>query len=110
MKVVFKKANQSYVAVGDIDNSLKALQQYVTGYIETLTIPRTNLIIIMDEEGKLKKKSPNIKFGRDTIVGDILIAAHDDNGNFRDLTFEEIEMAIDILKARSIVRGGKVHG
>jgi|SRR5690554_6163357 hypothetical protein len=107
MKVVFKKANQSCVAVGDIDNSLKALQHHVGGYIQTVTIPKTKLVIVMDEEGKLKGKESNIKYGPDIIVGDILIAAHGDNGNFRDLTFEEIEMAIDFLKSRSCRKRGK---
>lgn len=37
----------------DIDNTLKALQQAVGGYIETVTLPRTGLVVIVNEEGRL---------------------------------------------------------
>ena len=39
--------------MADIDNTLKALQQAVGGYIETVTLPRTGLVVIVNEEGRL---------------------------------------------------------
>ena len=110
MKAVFKKANQAYSSTGDIDNSLKALQQYIGGYIQTLTIPRTKLIIIMDKKSKQKKKITNIRLGRDVIAGDIIITALDGRGNFRDLTLEEIDKAVKFLKAHSCRKQGEYYG
>ena len=100
MRAVFKRAGESYTSVGDVDNSLKALQQYVGGFIETVSIPRTSLVIIMNEEGKLRKQKPNIRFGGDVVVGNILIAAYDGEGNFRDLTIDEVNKAVKFLKLR----------
>ena len=37
----------------DIDNTLKALQQAVGGYTETVTLPRTGLAVIGNEDGRL---------------------------------------------------------
>ena len=42
----------------DIDNELKALQEAVGGYIETIGL-QGGAVMIVDEEGRLKHKSAN---------------------------------------------------
>lgn len=56
-----------------IENTLEALQEAVGGYIETVTVAK-NLVVICDEEGRLKGKPfCHHIFGVD-FVGDIIIA------------------------------------
>ncbi len=58
MKVIRKKPG-ALPEVIDIENDLKSLQAEVGGYIETVTLAE-DLVIICDEEGRLKGKEPNI--------------------------------------------------
>ena len=37
----------------EMKNTLKAFQEAVGGYIETVTLERTGLVVIVNEEGKL---------------------------------------------------------
>ena len=72
----------------NVSNSLEALQKNVGGYIETVTLnsPLThrNLVLICDEEGRLKGKPYNCNiFGID-FVGEILIVGQDGE-EFADL-------------------------
>lgn len=63
------------------DFSLAELQQIVGGYIQLLTLPN-NQYMVLDEEGKCKNKRVNIRatqllaeygMGGDIIVGDALV-------------------------------------
>lgn len=74
----------------DIENELKPLQDAVGGYIETVHLTR-ELIIIADEEGMLKGKTPN-RWG---LVGTFLVVG-DGGEEFRGLTDTEV----DFLKRR----------
>ena len=57
-----------------IDNTLEALQAEVGGYIETITIAE-DVVIICDEEGKLKEKPHNCRlFWSLDLVGTIVFA------------------------------------
>ena len=72
----------------NVSNTLEALQKNVGGYIETVTLnsPLTNrnLVLICDEEGRLKGKPYNCNiFGID-FVGEILIVGQDGE-EFADL-------------------------
>lgn len=88
------------------DITLDYLQSAVDGYIETLRIkdaPDRCLIMIIDEEGKLKNKPVNelageiayIKFD-DYIVGDVVIVKEQD-GDFVPLTDDEADKFLDWL-------------
>lgn len=55
-----------------IPDTLDALHQEVGGYIETVFISST-AVIIVNEEGKLQGLPPNRKFYGDILVGNILI-------------------------------------
>ena len=73
-------------------NTLEAMQEVIGGYIETVTLPN-GLVLVMDEEGRLKGLTENVRcvqYG--TIVGTVFITAADGE-DFRSLTTEEIQSA-----------------
>ena len=82
MKAIIKKVNESPQIV-NIENTLEAMQKAVGGYIEVVRMDN-NLLMICDEEGKLKGKPYNFDLGRDIIVGDVLFVQNDGE-DFTDL-------------------------
>ena len=49
--------------VAEIENDSKSLQQAVGGYIETLPSWFEDVVLICNEEGKLKRMEPNRAIG-----------------------------------------------
>ena len=85
-------ADKIYVAVkrpGELPrhvwmaNSLENFQRYVGGYIETVTLA-TDLVIICNEEGRLRELPYNCTICGVDLVGDIVIAGAKDD-EFADL-------------------------
>lgn len=75
-----------------VPNTLEALQELVGGHIEVHHISGS-LLLVMDEEGRLKGLPENVRcvqYG--TIVGPVFITADKDE-DFRSLTPEEIQTA-----------------
>ena len=71
MKVIVKRPNEKLEAI-EVGNELEKLQQLVGGYIETIPY-KDNIIILLDEEGRLKDSEDNIvvsKYGM--LVGNIV--------------------------------------
>lgn len=91
MKAIIKKVGEAPQVV-NLENTLEAVQKAVGGYIEVLRIDR-NLLMICDEEGKLKGKSYNFDFGHDIIVGDVLFV-QSDGEDFTDLNETNIETVL----------------
>ena len=84
-----------------VKNDLKSMQELIGGYLETLTLPN-GLVLVMDEEGRLKGLRENVRcvqFG--TIVGRIFITAAEGE-SFRSLTVEEIQSARAWLLKHSV--------
>lgn len=78
--------------IAEIPNTLEAMQKLVGGNIETLSLPN-GLVIVVDEEGRLKDLPENVRCVRNgTIVGTLFITAADGE-DFRSLTTEEIQEA-----------------
>lgn len=88
LKVIIKRPDERYGHVTYISPSLENLQKTVGGYIQSVTLGLSNMILC-DEEGKLKGKEPNIKIYRpyyhDTIVGTAIVIGTDGE-NFADTT------------------------
>ena len=81
--------------VAEIENDLKSLQQVVGGHFETLPLWFEDVVLICNEEGKLKRMEPNRAIGGDIIVGPIVVArANDTTGEFEDLP----EFVIDFIR------------
>lgn len=84
-----------------VPNTLEAVQEVIGGYIETVTLPN-GLVLVMDEEGRLKGLRENVRcvqFG--TIVGRIFITAAEGE-SFRSLTVDEIQSARAWLLKHSV--------
>lgn len=76
----------------NVSNSLEALQKNVGGYIETVTLA-SDLVIICDEEGRLKGKPYNCTVCGTDFVGEIIMVGA--NGeDFADLPLTWTEMKI----------------
>lgn len=56
----------------DINNDLETLRDIVGGWIEA--VPFGDMVVICDEEGRLKGKEPNIMVGGIGFVGTVIIA------------------------------------
>ena len=88
------------------DITLDYLQSEVDGYIETIRIkggPDRRLLMVIDEEGKLKDKPINDLAGKiayirfdDYIVGDVVIVKEQDE-DFVSLTDDEANEFMDWL-------------
>lgn len=71
IKAIIKRPEDEYGRMTLIENTLENLQMIVRGYIETTGID--NLVIICNEEGKLRGLEDNIRLGNDTLKGTIII-------------------------------------
>ena len=85
IKVIIKRPDELIGHVCWISNTLENLQRNVGGYIETLTILRNpDVIIIMNEDGKLDDSKYNFKIPGDQIFGVIIVCGRDGD-NFADV-------------------------
>ena len=72
MIVVIKEpAEKPYLE--EIENKLSELQRIVGGYIEIVQLA-PKIVVICDDEGKLKGYAPNLEYGLDTLVGTVIFA------------------------------------
>lgn len=101
-------------ALVDIDNTLEAKQKYVGGLIQVLCV--NDIDIICNDEGKLMglpvnrvllDEKNNIL---DIFVGNILCCRHNDDGEFTDISPDDIETIERMLKPCMLIQGlGVVH-
>lgn len=76
MKIIVKKPNKP-LEVREVEElTLELMQQIVGGYIEVLNIGN-QMLIVMDEEGKLKQSEFNFTAGKHVIVGTIFFCSED---------------------------------
>ena len=79
--------------VQEINNTLEDMQRYVMGYIETVTLSETAMLVC-NEEGKLAGFTPNriLKIGssQDVIRGDFFICGWSGD-EFCDISDEDVE-------------------
>ena len=71
----------------EIENTLKALQRAVGGYIEAVSIS-DGISLVCNEEGKLDNLPGNRRIGNDIIAGAFVIVGNGEE-DFRSLTHEE---------------------
>lgn len=96
IKVIIKRPDEKYGHVTNISQSLKNLQRTVGGYIEMVTLAHLNdnknLVVICDEEGRIKGKDWNCQVCGIGFVGDIIVAETDGE----ELT--DLEISFNIWK------------
>ncbi|MFE4118585.1 DUF3846 domain-containing protein [Priestia sp. YIM B13448] len=85
-------------------NELEAFQSAVGGDIEIISLtPERNILMVVNAEGKIKKLESNLKMGNDIVVGTAIIVGCDaEEGEFRSLKNEELQMALDFLHSSKI--------
>ena len=77
----------------EIENTLKAEQEAVGGYIEVLPLDNKKLLIC-NEEGKLNGMRGNRRIENDVIAGPFFIVG-EDGDEFRSLTDEEVKESLE---------------
>lgn len=102
-KIVTKKPGEAPVTITNTAMNLDNLDEIVGGYIETVHIPDSKLILICNEEGKLHKLQPNLKLPYDVVVGRVaIVTLTEDSNDFDWLTDEQVEEAIKFLFTHGI--------
>ena len=89
-----------------IPNDLGTLQQLVDGYIETHTLT-DGLVMIVNEEGKLKGLEPNFYVDRlkDTILGTAIFCG-EDGEEFTDIDEYDLTVLQTFFSLDDIITGG----
>ena len=75
IKAIIKRPDEAYGHVTWISNTLENFQRNVGGYIEPIALTK-NLVIICNEEGKIKNLDDNFYIGsriKDMIKGDVIV-------------------------------------
>lgn len=89
--------------VEKIENTLESKQKIVDGYIEYVSVPKyDDILIICNEEGKLRHMEFNRDIGYDIIAGPMIIVGEDKSGNDTSLTEEQIKKYKEVFDERSI--------
>lgn len=99
MRVIYKEPGKES-EVRNISNELETLQELVGGYIEPVTLS-ARLVLIVDEEGKPKKKEDNfyVPALHDMIVGPAIFVGVDEGGEeFGDISDEDAMIVMQFLR------------
>ena len=91
-----------------VDNTAEGIQEAIGGgHFEVVPMPGVaNVVILCDDEGKLKGLPPTFWLENDTINGEALILGVDGD-EFRGLTPIETGMALNYVITNRIYQGGK---
>ena len=92
MKVIIKVPDHdpAYIIVPNGYGQLARLQELVGGYIEAYTVS-PDLVILMDEDGKLKDKPMNFLIPGDYVAGTALFVGVDGE-EFADCPYTDVEI------------------
>ena len=86
----------------EIENSLKTFQRMVDGHIEcAYLMDDDEVVLICNEEGKLRGMEFNRDIGHDIIAGPFLVV-NDEGDDFGSLTEEQIKKYTDRFNWRSV--------
>ena len=95
IRCIIKRPDEKYGHVTNISTSLKNLQKIVDGPIETVSCG-DGVVIICNEEGKLRGLQPNFRIGEgpfaDVIVGDAIVIGVDGED------FCDVPISFDVWK------------
>lgn len=95
MTIVVKEVGKS-PEVREIEGTLKEMQKIVGGYIEAIYLP-DGLVMVCDEEGKVKDKTDNFRFGWDYIVGDVFFVGVGEE-DFVSLTETQVDIILNFFR------------
>ena len=109
IKVIIKRPDEKIGHVTNISPTLENLQRTVDGYVEDVILMRGsgdkeghNVIMIVNEEGKIKGLDKNIIMGTwaafDVIRGTLIVAQAGPDGDLEDLDLLSFDAWKDVLK------------
>jgi len=89
----------------EIADTLRAFQQAVQGNIEVFCpFDEDNAVIVCNEEGKILDMPPNHVVNGELLVGNIVIAGDDGNGNFCSLTDDQTQTYLEKFSQPEFVK------
>ena len=92
MRILYKEPLKDAVEM-DIEDDINIMQELVGGYIETVKLlPEVDMVVVVNEMGKLEQLKPNIISGEDVLVGNIFFIGID-IPEMRGLSERELELA-----------------
>ena len=101
VRVLYKEINKKPVVM-EIDNTLEAKQKLVGGLIEVVSYQK-DMLLVCNEEGKIRNMPVNCIFPADYITGNFFVIGDDPkNGDFKSLTLEQIKRAKEDLTKRMV--------
>jgi hypothetical protein len=93
MRVVVVNAKEGPV-VTEVTSSLKTWQSLVSGYIEVVPLTAdADIVIIVNEEGKLQGLEETLFYGGDILVGTVVFVGGGEE-DFESLTDEQIKTVL----------------
>lgn len=105
--VLVEAGNPEIKIIEKWEHSLDTVQQFVGGYIQPIRV-NNSVTMWLNEEGKMQQLEPNFLLVTvdgmplDTVVGNVLIAGTDSEGNDISLTDEEIKMLQEKFLSRTM--------
>lgn len=101
MKAILKKP-QSDPEIVEVENELESLHRVLEcNFMEGVQIV-PNTVAYIDEEGKLTRRMPNLRFGEnDVLVGNVLVCGLSGSEE-RDLTEKEIEQVLAWMEENAL--------
>lgn len=93
MKVIIKEVEKN-PRIEVIENDLETLKSIVGGYIEVVRL-EDDILLICNEEGKLKDLPPNFSTGYDVIVGTAIFVSFDGTDDFTSLSDIQVLTIMD---------------
>lgn len=101
IKAIVKRPDELVGHMTEIPNTLESLQRTVNGYIETLSIGGST-VLIMNDEGKIRNLEPNFFIREhgysDIICGTVVVVGSDGTDEFTDLPIS-LEAWTQMLKS-----------
>lgn len=101
LRAIVKRPDELVGHMTNVSDRLETMQKTVGGYIETVTLDR-QVVIICNEEGKVKNLEPNCAVCGIPFYGTIVAIGYDGKGNFADIPIKMPEWREHYLKMRKI--------
>lgn len=95
IEVIAKQPHEA-AYVTRIKNTLEAFQAFVGGYIQAVPLSQ-DVVMICNEEGKLKDMQQNFRWLYDEVVGPVLFVGADDEGDFTDCPMNKKELERELM-------------
>ena len=87
MKILAVKVGEP-PKIADIEHSLEAEREFIGGYIQTIFLSST-AILVCNDDGKISGLKPNRIIPGDFIAGDFFIVGFDGRDDFCDISDED---------------------